>query len=241
MIGEVLLVPFTMGLMGSGHCVAMCGGIVGALSVNTEGRATGRYSLLLAAYNLGRILSYTLMGCVAGGLGDVFSVGLQPFGIPLLRWIAALLIVFLGLYLMGIPQLLLPLEKVGLIVWRRIQPLSKRLIPVTKVRQGVLLGFVWGWLPCGLVYTVLTYSIAQEGVYNGGLAMLAFGLGTMPALLVGGLAGKNLSAMLKHPKLRAVCGIFMLGFGVWSMWPLLHGSHGDHGSADGGAATHQHH
>lgn len=206
-----LLALFLVGLLGGTHCVGMCGGIVGALSMG--GRA--RWSLHLA-YNGGRIFSYTVAGAIAGALGAA-SLGLEG-QVPVrmaLYVLANFMLVALGLYLLGITRVLAPVEGVGLRLWRHVQPLTRRFLPARTVAQAFPLGLLWGWLPCGLVYSALATALTAGSVGRGALAMLAFGLGTLPNLLLAGMLLGRLQAFSRQPQVRIASGLLVLGFGLY--------------------------
>ena len=212
MIEIDLIGAFVVGLLGGVHCAGMCGGIVGALSFGTtEGR---KYPLLLA-YNLGRISSYTLAGGLMGALGFYFS-GLLPVQTAqrVLLTFAGVCLVLMGFYLAGWWNALSRVERLGGVLWRRIEPLGRGLLPVRSVRQAILLGLLWGWLPCGLVYSALVWTVSAGGAAEGALLMLAFGLGTLPNLLLMGVAAAQLNRWVRNPTVRAVAGTLVIAFGL---------------------------
>lgn len=220
---------FLIGMLGSGHCVGMCGGILGALSMSAapERRRGNRPDLgLLLGYNLGRICSYSLAGLLAGLLGSAFvHANLE---MPL-RLTAGLLLLALGLYLTGIWQGLAHLEALGKRFWKRLQPLSRGLVPVRHLHQAVLLGGIWGWLPCGLVYTALAWSATASSPLEGALTMFAFGLGTLPALIATGLFAEQLSRLVRNRAVRAGSGLLVMAFGAWTLWGAFqHDGHTGH-------------
>ncbi|MDJ0741408.1 MAG: sulfite exporter TauE/SafE family protein [Gammaproteobacteria bacterium] len=216
-----LLSAFVVGLLGGVHCVGMCGGIVGAVSL---GLPAQRQLPLLFAYNVGRITSYTVAGAIMGALGFYFS-GLLPVqnAQRMLLGLAGVFMVLLGLYLGGWWNLLTRVERAGGIVWRRIEPLGRGLLPVRSLRQALLLGLVWGWLPCGLVYSALVWTVASGGAWQGAGLMLAFGLGTLPNLLLMGVAAATLQRWVRRPATRAVAGGLVMLFGVWQLYRAVSG------------------
>jgi len=210
------IAAFLVGLLGGVHCVGMCGGIVGAVSVGLPGQS--RWPLLLG-YNAGRIASYALAGAVAGGLGLFFS-GLLPVrhAQQALLVLAALFMILLGLYLGGWWPLLARLERLGGHLWKRIEPLGRGLLPVRRPGQALALGLLWGWLPCGLVYSVLIWSVTAGGAAQGALLMLAFGLGTLPNLLLMGAAAARLQRWVRRHGVRRAVGAAILLFGLYQLW-----------------------
>lgn len=215
-----LVSALLVGLLGGSHCAGMCGGIVSAVSLSLPGqRPQLGYHF---SYNAGRIASYTLAGALAGLLGSssLFLSHLLPVE-KLLYLVANLMLVALGLYLAGWWRGVLVLERAGGALWKRLQPLSKRLLPVQSWRQAFVLGLLWGWLPCGLVYSVLVAALASGGALQGGALMLAFGLGTLPALLAMGMAAVRLRGFLQHLWVRRGSGLMVLGFGVIGLLRLF--------------------
>jgi len=207
------LALFLVGLLGGTHCVGMCGGIVGALSMG----AAPRLSLHLA-YNLGRIGSYAVAGAIAGALGAA-SLALSdqlPLRITLFV-LANLMLIALGLYLMGVTRALAFTERLGQNLWRRIQPATRRFLPARSVRQAFPLGLLWGWLPCGLVYSALATALTAGSAVRGAGLMLAFGLGTLPNLLLAGFLLARLRGWVQRPAVRMVAGLAVAAFGVWGL------------------------
>ncbi len=210
---SAFLALFLVGLLGGTHCVGMCGGIVGALSMG----APGRWSMHLA-YNAGRILSYGLAGAIAGAVGAA-SLGLDG-QVPIrlvLYLVANLMLIALGLYLLGVTQALAFTERTGQLLWQRLQPMTRRFLPARTVAQAFPLGMLWGWLPCGLVYSALATALSSGSATRGGLAMLAFGLGTLPNLLLAGIILARLNEFVRRPAVRIAAGLLVLGFGLYGL------------------------
>lgn len=215
-----LISAFLVGLLGGGHCVGMCGGIVAAVTLSLPGQQP-KISYLLA-YNGGRITSYAAAGVLAGLLGASSFFLQQVLPVErLLYALSSLMLVVLGLYLAGLWQGVLVLERMGGALWRQVQPLSKKLLPLRSTPQAFALGLVWGWLPCGLVYSVLVAALATGSGGQGGLLMLAFGLGTLPTLLAMGLTAVRLKVFLQQCWVRRVSGGLVLGFGVVGLARLI--------------------
>jgi sulfite exporter TauE/SafE len=223
-----LLPIFIVGLVGSVHCIGMCGGIVGALS-SAPGAGAGstpqrvipiasklrQQSGIVLAYNAGRIGSYMVAGGLAGGLvGGALALtqiaALQTGA----YWLANLMLAALGLYLMDLWHGLARLEAAGQFLWRRLQPLFKHLLPMDHPLKAFALGGLWGWLPCGMVYSVLLTALLSGSALDGALVMLAFGLGTLPMLIGLGLLGARLRQRMQQRVVRIACGAVVLLFGI---------------------------
>ncbi|RYY74070.1 MAG: sulfite exporter TauE/SafE family protein [Gammaproteobacteria bacterium] len=229
LISSVFFPLFIMGLVSSAHCIGMCGGIMGALTMAIPQNAKASRSLILVAYNLGRICSYTVMGALAGLFAEQFAA---LGGGPILRILAGTLLVAMGLYLADWWRGLTKLEVLGRYLWAYIQPVGKRLMPVNTPAKALLLGGIWGWLPCGLVYSALALAMTQPAPSLAAGAMLAFGLGTLPAVLAAGVAAQQLTRILQQPKLRAGLALIIIAFGVWTIWGSLGHAHGHHQHSD---------
>ena len=208
---------FLVGLLGGTHCMAMCGGSVGALTVGTPpGRPQWPLHL---AYNLGRISSYALAGAVLGAVGSAGLLLNDALPVQMTLYVLAnLMLVALGLYLIGVPQGLTFLERGGQKVWARIQPLTRRFLPATSVSRALPLGMLWGFLPCGMVYSVLTAALLTGNSLRGAGLMLAFGLGTLPNLLLAGFLLRRFRDIVQGRAVRTISGLLVLGFGVWGLF-----------------------
>nr|WP_305119483.1 sulfite exporter TauE/SafE family protein [Stutzerimonas decontaminans] len=227
----LLLSALVLGLLGGGHCLGMCGGLMGALTMAIPADQRAKRLRLLMAYNLGRVLSYAVAGFVIGLAG--WAVANSPAAM-VLRVVAALLLITMGLYLAGWWSGLTRIESLGRSLWRHIQPIASRLMPVTSLPRALAVGALWGWLPCGLVYSTLLWSASQGDALDSALLMLAFGIGTWPVLLATGLAAERLTALLRKRGVRVVGGVMVILFGVWTLpgphqqWLMGHGSTASH-------------
>lgn len=222
---ETLAAAFVIGLLGAGHCIGMCGGISSALTFAIDKNKGLSCTGIIFGYNLGRIASYVIIGTLAAGLAEIF----KSLGFPYFRVIAAVLMILMGFYLSGLWRILTVLEKGGKVLWRYIEPFGRRLMPVKSFHGALALGALWGWLPCGLVYTALAYSTAQADALSGALVMLAFGLGTMPAVVSGSLLADVFSRFIAGRGFRYLSAVAMILFGLWTLYGSLgHAGHGHH-------------
>jgi sulfite exporter TauE/SafE len=245
-LDSTLASAFLVGLLGSTHCLGMCGGIVSALTLGLRDdlrRSPWTLGPYLLAYNTGRISSYVVAGVIAG------TVGAGAFGVlpsSAARWAVKLVtggfMVALGLYLAGWWPGLQILEKWGGALWRRIEPLGRRLLPVNHPLKALAFGLVWGWLPCGMVYAVLAWALTSGSATQGALLMLAFGLGTLPMLLTIGVAAEWLKDFVRSPWVRRGAGLTVLLFGLVTIFAPGGHSHTASNSDETGAhAVHEQH
>lgn len=213
-----LLAAFTVGLLGNVHCLGMCGGIATAIGVSTaENRVT---NVLL--FNAGRVATYCLLGATIGVLGQGF-VQLAPAIGPWFRILAGLLLIAMGLYINQWWMGLTALERVGAVVWNPIKPVFTDFSKRSGYANKVLLGLLWGFLPCGLVYSVLGWSLASADPLRSALLMGCFGLGTLPGMVASGITGQALMRKLREKRVRAVIGVLLIAFGLWTIVaPLRH-------------------
>lgn len=220
--GLTYAAAFLVGLLGGVHCIGMCGGIVGALSfglADSRGRGPGGLLPLLVAYNLGRIASYGLAGLLAGGLGMLLASSLPVwYAQRALLLLAGLFMLGLGLYLGGWWLGLNRIEHLGGGLWRHIEPWARRWLPVRSAPQALVLGSLWGWVPCGLVYSVLVWALSAGSPLRGAGLMLLFGLGTLPNLLLMGLAAGGLAGWLRRRGVRQAAGAAVALFGLVTLW-----------------------
>jgi hypothetical protein len=225
--GEILS-ALTLGLLGAGHCIGMCGGISAALAFALGPRCGAlRRHALLACYSLGRIASYTLLGVLAGG---ALELTLPQSAQGVLRIVAGASLVATGLALAGWSRALALLERGGSLLWKRIGPLAARIGPPDSVPVALVAGAAWGLLPCGLVYGALAWSSAGADATRGGVLMAAFGLGTLPAVLASGSLAAQLQALLRRRELRILAALCVCAFGIWTL-----------AAAGGGQGHHAHH
>ena len=212
------LALFLAGLLGGGHCAGMCGGVVAAFSLKLPNHSRWLWHL---GFNLGRILGYGLMGFLLGGVAnltargtlDVFQQGLQV--------LAHVLLVGMGLQIAGWSMWVRHIEKLGAPLWRQVQPVLAHLLPVRNLWQCLAAGILWGWLPCGLVYTASLAAMSSANPWTGGGMMLLFGLGTLPNLLLIALGNELLRDFLRNRIVRRCLGAMLIGFGLYPLLLLL--------------------
>ena len=222
---------FMLGLLGSTHCVGMCGGIAGAFTVSLQSNLQRGLPLFLyqGFYSLGRISSYALIGLLAGTMGWLLTETLGGLLSATLRIIAGILLILLGCYLAGWLNWIIHLEKLGGSIWQLLGPLTKKIHPVDSPIKAIVLGMLWGWLPCGLVYSTVSLAITSANAAEGALIMAAFGLGTLPAVMATGILAHRLQHWLQQKWIRNMAGISVILFGLFTIVPAIsHMGHGHH-------------
>jgi sulfite exporter TauE/SafE len=217
----VLSAALLAGLLGSAHCLGMCAGISGLFAVNANVAAVREQLPLAITYNFGRVLSYVLLGIIVASFGSVV-VKASPSLASGIRILSGIIIVLVGLKVAFDLRLLNPIERMGATLWARIAPAAKRLVPVTNLPRALGLGLVWGWLPCGLVYSVLLIAATSAEPAGGAMIMLAFGIGTMPAMLMTGLGAAQFANALRKKGARVGLGLLIACLGILTIaMPLV--------------------
>ncbi|MDQ2070405.1 sulfite exporter TauE/SafE family protein [Natronospira bacteriovora] len=229
-----LLAAFLAGLAGSAHCLGMCGGIAGALGMAGgagEHRLRGGINALL--YNLGRVGSYMLIGTAAAALVALGGAALSlPHWAGTLRIATALILLAIGFQLAFNWSGLRRIEQLGGRVWQKLAPLARRFLPPRTPLHALALGALWGWLPCGLVYTLVLAAAVSGDPLTGGAIMLAFGLGTLPAMTGTTMMGGQINRLRQTTTFRRTAGALLIGFGLWTaVFPVSH-IQGEHEASD---------
>ncbi|MEP7244031.1 MAG: sulfite exporter TauE/SafE family protein [Gammaproteobacteria bacterium] len=225
------LAAFSIGLLGSGHCAAMCGSLIAghsmvrvpllarfprtsiapALSVALHAPGVSKVLLL----NVGRIGSYMILAGVVAAAGGVL---ITPFAADLLRSIGAGLMVLIGLYIGGWSRWALAIEKYARRLFRGSHTADKSAHAHASLRRTLLSGLLWGAIPCGMVHSTVLWAGTSEHPLEAAVTMFAFGCGTLPAMLTAGLAGYQLQRRLGH--IRPVAAATLIVFGVLMFPPV---------------------
>ena len=207
---------FLVGIFGGVHCLGMCGSIVGIFTTQLP-RERARWPFHLA-YSGGRIASYALAGALVGTLGRAGLLMRDAVPIQhLLFALSSLLLLMLGLYLAGLWGAVRHLETLGSGLWKLLQPYTAKLLPVNTLPRAIALGALWGWLPCGLVYSVLVTALAGGSTTKGAAIMAAFGLGTLPNLLAIGFFWDRCRHWVQKREVRLIAGLAVMAFGVYGL------------------------
>jgi sulfite exporter TauE/SafE len=222
-----LSAAFVVGMAGSVHCLAMCGGLSGALGMRSRRAATPwQASMHAASYQIGRLTSYTLAGAIVGASGSLLQ---EMFDLDRLavaaRILAGLVLISVATGVLFNWRPLSRLERLGGRLWSRIAPLARSL-PSTGLGGSILLGMLWGWLPCGFVYSMLIFAALAGSAGQAAAMMLCFGLGTAPAVFGASLLSAQLWRVTVARGLHQVAGWLLLIFGaLTALGPLSHAHH----------------
>ena len=214
------------GLLGSAHCFGMCGGISGLFAVNVSVQSLKQQFPKALAYNTGRVVTYAILGVLVAMLGKG-AVGSIPELAAPVRLASGLLIILVGLQVAFNWRILSVVENAGARLWRRVAPAAKGLVPVETMLQSLGLGLIWGLLPCGLVYSILLLAATTAEPSNGALVMIAFGLGTMPAMIATGVSASKLAQFMSRKRVGAGLLIVALGIATIAMPAMKLSSSGE--------------
>lgn len=208
----ILLAALLSGLVGGVHCIAMCGGVAAGVSVSMQGAPALRSA---AVANLGRILGYAAMGAIVGGLGAGLLQLLRIDGLMLaMRMTVGLMMVLIALRVLGIAGRSGFLSRPGAALWRRLAPVQRRLVPARRWPQQLALGMLWGWLPCGLSYSLLTAAWLTASAWHGALLMASFGAGTLATVLPLTWSGARMVGAMNRPGPRRLAAALIATAGL---------------------------
>ena len=219
MLTASLLSALLMGLIGSTHCIGMCGGIISTLSTNFSGREQAHPFLIQLFYNLGRISTYAFIGFLIG-LFSSQMMDLLPNPRAVSMKITAVFFILLGLYVSQLVNSFRFLEAAGQKLWIHIEPFGRKYLPASNAFNAWKLGLIWGWLPCGLVYSALALAMTQVHPVHSATIMAVFGLGTLPTLLLIGHFASNVKTLLQNKWVRMVLGLILILYGLSQLFGL---------------------
>lgn len=224
----LLAAAFGMGFFGSPHCLGMCGGIVTAFGMSMQDMSQGKKNALMLTYHVGRLLSYSILGIIAGTVGTAIFSQMASNHVP--RIVLGIILTLIGLSMLGLP-FLNQLEKMGMTVWQKMSPIRKKVFPINTFGKALMAGLLWGFLPCGLVYGALMMAVAAHDVASGAVMMFVFGLGTMPMLIATQKTVGILRQSIHKFKLRQINGVILIlsGLAVAFIPSLMHHNHAGHG------------
>nr|WP_317198853.1 sulfite exporter TauE/SafE family protein [uncultured Psychrobacter sp.] len=212
MTTALLVAAFLMGFLGSPHCLGMCGGLVAAFSLSMKDVSPAKRRRLIATYHFGRLISYSILGLIAGLIGTTV---LEPLmrGNSTPRILLGLVLVFVGVTMLGAP-FLSKLERVGMRFWQYLSPIRQKVFPLNTYPRAMAAGLLWGYLPCGLVYGALLIAVVAHNPLGGAALMFVFGLGTVPMLVATHETVGWLRDKIGRLRLRQINGFIMILSGL---------------------------
>lgn len=219
---SIYITAFIVGILGGVHCLGMCGGVVGGLTFSLESKVQTSWWRMMSfqlTYNLGRLTSYVIVGAIFGLFGA--SLGSVATFLPvqqLLQLLAGLFMIALGLYLGGWWFGVAKIERLGQKLWQHLAPYAQKMTPVRHYHQAWLYGLIWGWLPCGLVYSMLIMAMTAGSALAGAGVMLAFGLGTLPNLMLMGVFAFYFTRLSRMVWVKRIAGMSVMLMGIWQIY-----------------------
>lgn len=209
----VLTGALLSGVLGGAHCAAMCGGIAASLSIRQRG---GWW--VAVQPNLGRVAGYAVAGAIVGGFGHALLEAARLPGLGVwVRAAAGAALIVAALRLLDHSGRLGFLKWPQGRLWNWLRPLQRRLLPADTAAKRILLGMLWGWMPCGLSTTVLAAAWLGASAWHGALTMAVFGLGTWPVMLPLTWAGARVGQRLQRGPWRRALGVVVLSSGLATM------------------------
>ena len=229
----IIFTALAAGFFGSPHCLGMCGGIVSALSFALAKQSPLQRLLLQYFYHLGRLFSYSVLGLLVGFLGKGILSPLVNSKWPFA--LTSLMMITFGLYLTGWWRGLDKLEVFGAKIWQAMTPLRQRFMPINSIPRALFAGMLWGFLPCGLVYSALALALTSASPLTASGTMLAFGLGTLPMMMLAGSTAGALKQKLQQHGWRTANGLLIIAFGIWTLLQTVllnpHHQHSQHNTS----------
>lgn len=200
----------------------MCGSLIGALSLSLDKPVRENRVYLFTfvlALSLGRVLSYSLIGFLMGWMGHHLIQTISPeYGYLILQSVSIVVILGIALYLGGWFPRFAVIENLGQPLWKKLEPIGRRLIPIKSLWQAFSYGIVWGWLPCGLVYSTVLLSVTSGDALQGFTAMMSFGLGTLPSVMGLGLITSWIRHFTTRPYLRKIAALLLIALACANLY-----------------------
>ncbi|BAW80149.1 hypothetical conserved protein [Candidatus Nitrosoglobus terrae] len=222
---------FLLGLLSALHCVAMCGAIIGTLTLSLPREVRNHKKRLVPfifAYNIGRIVSYITMGLIMGVLVKLLGTISHPVvvligisGHSVLQAISSFIMLGTGLYIANWFPRFARVDRLGVPLWRKLEPLGRQLIPVRTLKHAFIFGTIWGWLPCGLVYNAVAVAATTGSGTRSALTMLVFGIGTLPAVMSAGIFTIWMTHLAKLKGLRHIAGLLIITIALINLFAIF--------------------
>lgn len=210
-----ILACFIAGLSSTLHCFGMCGGISTMLSLQSEQseQYLRKYQNAFL-YNAGRIFSYAMIGLLAGISSQFATYHFLKNGHQILQIISSIILITIALHILGLFSSFKIIEKVAYILWKKVQLLFKWLLPAKSPIAVFSFGLIWGWLPCGMVYSVLLLAVSSANALDSMLYMLAFGLGTLPGMFSASAGSSYINGLTKKAMFKYISAVLLIGIAL---------------------------
>ncbi|HFL8819309.1 MAG TPA: sulfite exporter TauE/SafE family protein [Candidatus Azoamicus sp. OHIO2] len=199
-----------IGLISSGHCLSMCGGIVVAFSFKTYSKNQYIYQFL---YNIGRITSYSLIAIIVNLFG-VFLFDFSGYYSYYLKIFSNFILIIIGLHICNIFHGLFFIESFLWNFWNIISSIIGKINPLKSIYHAFLLGMVWGYIPCGLIYSTIIWTAGFGSITKSFMLIILFGIGTLPSMLLAGVLSTKFKNILYNKIVRSIAGSFIILFGI---------------------------
>ncbi len=215
------LTAFFIGFLGSIHCIGMCGSVVVLLS-KIHGINNIRFFQIY--YNIGRLLSYIILGFFASFFGIILFKIFGNWFIYILKFFSGIFIISFGIYILGISNILYIIEQGGLFVWLRLPHSIKNIGYSKKTPLHIIFfGFIWGNIPCGLVYSVLIWSVSCGSIVKSICLMCFFWLGTFPSMISVAFFASNFRQISNNIVFKIVVSFIIIFFGCYTIFEACYG------------------
>lgn len=199
------------GILSSAHCLGMCGSIILFLTINLKNKNKKLYNY---TYNFGRIISYVIIGFLSGFFGILINELAYSNLLLAIKLISEISVINIGLYIIFGSKILIILEKFGFFMWNYLQFYIKFLLPIKNFWQAIIIGIIWGFIPCGIVYNVLIWSISFGSITKSSFLMFMFGCGTLPSMLLTGYYSMLYRNFVNNRLTKSIFGFIFIFIGL---------------------------
>lgn len=198
---------FLIGISNSAHCLSMCGSIITILSITTN-----KY-IYVFIYNVGRILGYVSITLIINILG-IFLFDINSNYIILIKLFSNIMLILIGLYILDLFKIILLIENTFLYTWNIILLLIKKINPSRSLFNALIFGFFWGYIPCGLVYSTVLWTLGSKSLLDSLLLIIFFGIGTLPSMMFTTIFGIKYKNLFSNNILKKLSGVLLIIFAI---------------------------
>ncbi|MCB1712380.1 MAG: sulfite exporter TauE/SafE family protein [Candidatus Riesia sp.] len=209
---------FFIGILSTGHCMGMCGGIVAFLSMSGNSSNKLRYQTL---YNFGRITSYILIAVVINFIGSVVINLTGFYTLLIFKSVSNIVLVIIGCHISNLFYGIFYLERIFSGFWVILSNVIKTVQNYKTPLVPFIIGLFWGQVPCGLVYSTLIWTIGFGSTFKSALLMLCFGMGTLPSMFLLGYSSMRFKSLINNKFLKLLFGLLLIFFGLFNLIMLF--------------------